>query len=153
MLSSGEHVRQAWLNRARRTGDMLDEQYIKNGEELRREVLKICPSSSPGLQKKFKNSSLHRFYYCSLIYLISTDWAVFNAWIWRGSLAGKGALDQPLSCFSAASLLGSKFVTSKKWKDERVWPKLKEIQGVLLYVHLKDGQVAKPETQRWVSYG
>lgn len=67
-----------------------------------------------------------------------------------GSLAGKRketSLDQLPSCFSAESLLGSKFVTSKNEKMKE-HSQSSEIQGVLSYAHLKDGQVAKFETQK-----
>lgn len=68
---------------------MSDEQYSKSYEELRREVLKICPSCS---KEKVKNSSLPGFYCHSLIYFIGANWAVLNAWMGHGSLAGKGPL-------------------------------------------------------------
>lgn len=151
MPSSGKHIKPVWLNHARRTGDLLDEQYIKSYEELRRELLKICPNCSPGLQKKKVKIPVSRFNYCSLIYLISANWAVLNAWMWCGSLEGKGPLDLSPSCFFAGSLLGSKFVTSKNGKRKE-HDQSSEIRGLLSYVHLKDGQVAKPETQKLVTY-
>lgn len=53
------------------------------------------------------------------------------------------SLDQLPSCF----LLGSKFVTNKNEKMKE-HSQSSEIQGVLSYAHLKDGQVAKLEIQK-----
>lgn len=57
------------------------------------------------------------------------------------------SLDQLPSCFSVESLLGSKFVTNKNEKMKE-HSQSSEIQGVLSYARLKDGQVAKLETQK-----
>lgn len=65
---------------------------MRNREERYSKYAPAVALQSSCSKEKVKNSSLPGFYCHSLIYFIGANWAVLNAWMGHGSLAGKGPL-------------------------------------------------------------